>query len=85
MTEGGVGGLGLLASAIAGRVVEVVDGGVGEPAWTDGVVVFVDGTAGGADLVRAVAVQASLLAQGSLGPEIVRGLGRRLRLAATTR
>ena len=71
------GGLGLLASAIAGRVVEVVDGGAGEPAWTDGVVVFVDGEAGGPDLVRAVAVQASLLASGSLGPDVVRGLGRR--------
>ena len=69
--------LGLLASAIAGRPVEVAAAGPGEPAWTDGAVVFVDGEATGREQVRAVAVQASLLAAGSLAPEILAGLGRR--------
>jgi nitric oxide reductase NorD protein len=69
--------LGLLASAIAGRAVEVADASAGEAPWTDGAVVFVDGEVSPRDQVRAVAVQASLLAAGSLGPDILRGLGRR--------
>jgi hypothetical protein len=74
---GTVDRLGLLASAIAGRTVEVAEAEQGEPPWTDGAVVFVDGEASARDQVRAVAVQASLLAAGSLGPDVVGRLGRR--------
>jgi nitric oxide reductase NorD protein len=73
--------LGLLASAIAGRALEVAAGTPGEPAWTDGAVVFVDGDASGPDQVRTVSVQASLLAAGSLGSEVLGRLGRRGRVA----
>lgn len=72
-----VDGLGLLASAIAGRTVEVAEAEPGEQSWTDGVVVFVDGEASARDQVRAVAVQACLLAAGSLGPDVVGRTGRR--------
>ena len=49
----------------------------GEPAWTDGSTVFLPGDATGADQVRMIGVQASLLAAGSLDPEVVRSLSRR--------
>jgi nitric oxide reductase NorD protein len=71
----------LLASAIAGRTLEVGDAGTGERAWTDGETVFVDAHADAADLVRMVAVQASLLAAGSLRPGVARQLARRPALA----
>ena len=53
----------------------------GELPWTDGVAVFVDEEASLGDQVRAVAVQASLLAAGSLGPDIAARLHRRPALA----
>jgi nitric oxide reductase NorD protein len=71
----------LLASAIAGSPLEVADAGPGERAWTDGTTVFVDAHAAPADQVGMVAVQASLLAAGSLAPEVVRRLQRRPALA----
>jgi nitric oxide reductase NorD protein len=71
----------LLASAIAGRTLEVGVAGPGERAWTDGTVVFVDALAGPTEQVRIVAVQASLIAAGSLQPAIVRQLARRPALA----
>jgi hypothetical protein len=74
---GTVDRLALLASAIAGRPVEVAAGVPGEPPWTDGAVVFVDGEAGRREQVLAVAVQAALLGAGSLAPEVLAGLGRR--------
>jgi hypothetical protein len=46
------------------------------PSWTDGTVVFVDGALAPADQLRAVGVQAALLAAGSLSPDIVGHLGR---------
>lgn len=71
----------LLASAIGGRSLEVGVAGPGEPAWTDGTTVFVDAGMPPPEQVRAVAVQASLLAAGSLDPAVVRRLGRRPALA----
>jgi hypothetical protein len=64
----------LLASAIAGRTVDVApaDGS----SWTDGTTVFVEADASRADQVRMLGVQASLLAAGSLVPEIARHLKR---------
>lgn len=81
---GGPGGdeaverLGLLASAIAHRPLCVSAGPPGEPAWTDGRAIFVDADASGRAQLEAIAVQASLLAAGSLAPDVVRRLRRPL-------
>lgn len=73
--------LSLLASAIASRALHVAPAELGEPAWTDGRVVFVDASIGTREQVEAVAVQASLLAAGSLDREVVRRLTQRPALA----
>jgi nitric oxide reductase NorD protein len=72
---------GLLASALAGRTIAVASGGPGEPAWTDGLTVFIDVDESPSRQLEAVTVQASLLAGGGLGPEFVRKLVRRPALA----
>jgi hypothetical protein len=71
----------LLASALSGRALRVAPGEPGEPAWTDGRSVFVDAGASARDRLEALAVQASLLAAGSLEPDVVRRLTRRPALA----
>jgi nitric oxide reductase NorD protein len=73
--------LGLLASALAGRTVAVARGAPGEPAWTDGITVFIDAEASAARQIVSVTVQASLLASGSLAPDLMHKLGRRSGLA----
>ena len=73
--------LGLLASAIAQRPLQVAPGEPGEPAWTDGKVVFVDANECPRSQIASLVVQASLLAAGSLERDIVHGLGRREALA----
>jgi hypothetical protein len=73
--------LSLLASAISSRALQVAPGEPGESAWTDGKVVFVDAGIGRREQVQAVAVQASLLAAGSLDTDVVRRLTRRPALA----
>jgi len=73
-------GLGMLASALAGRAVAVADLRPGEPAWTDGQTIFVDAAAGRATL-EAVAVHASMIAADSLDPEVMRSLVRHPRTA----
>jgi nitric oxide reductase NorD protein len=73
--------LALLASALAGRTVAVAAGTPGEPAWTDGITVFVDAAEPPARQLEAVTVQASLLAGGGLEPGVLRKLGRRAALA----
>jgi len=45
----------------------------GEESWTDGVTIFASGDVG----LRGIAVQAALLAAGSLSPDVVRPLARR--------
>jgi hypothetical protein len=70
-----LGRLRLLASALSGRALEVAPGEPGEPAWTDGRMIFVDADASARDQLEALAVQASLLAAGSLEPDVVRRLG----------
>ena len=82
-TDGGRGPqrLALLASALAGRTVAVASGAPGEPAWTDGVTIFVDAAASAPEQRESVAVQASLLASRSLEPDVVRKLVRRPALA----
>lgn len=73
--------LGLLASALAGRTVAVAAGDRGEPAWTDGITVFVDAAESAGHQLESVTVQASLLAGGGLAPDVVRKLIRRPALA----
>jgi nitric oxide reductase NorD protein len=72
----------LLGSAIAGSPLSVVPAEPGQRSWTDGSVVFVEGALRPADQRRVVAVQAALVAAGSLAPEI---LGRLDRRAVVTR
>ncbi|EUA41105.1 hypothetical protein I549_5312 [Mycobacterium avium subsp. avium 2285 (R)] len=43
----------------------------GEPAWTDGQTIYVDAGAPGA--LKSLAVQASMIAAGSLRPDVVAG------------
>jgi hypothetical protein len=66
----------LLASAIAGRLIEVApvtdDDGA---AWSDGTTIFAAEDA--SDAQSAVVVQAALLGAGSLAPDVVARLGRR--------
>ncbi|ULE35939.1 nitric oxide reductase activation protein NorD [Mycobacterium sp. IDR2000157661] len=71
----------MLASALAGRPMAVAPLDPGEPSWTDGQTVFLDPTAGGRANVDSIAVQASLIAAGSLDPEAVGPLVRRPRVA----
>jgi Mg-chelatase subunit ChlD len=77
----GLGRLGLLASAIASRTLQVAPAEPGGPAWTDGRVVFVDADETPRKQIEALTVQASLLAAGSLDPDVVRRLTSRPALA----
>jgi len=79
--SGGLERFKLIASAIAGRTVEVAPVAPGERPWTDGVTVFADADASARAQLRCVAVQAALLAAGSLDPEVLRGLARRPAIA----
>ncbi|HEU4362605.1 MAG TPA: VWA domain-containing protein [Mycobacterium sp.] len=72
----------MLASALSGHPLQVAAGEPGSMAWTDGKTVFVDPDAGPDSQLEQVAVQAVLLAAGSLEAGIVRRLGRRRALAA---
>ncbi|OBH88353.1 nitric oxide reductase activation protein NorD [Mycobacterium sp. E2733] len=74
-------GLGLLASALAGRAVAVAALRPGEPSWTDGQAIHVDTGASARGQLEAVAVQASMIAAGSLDPDVMRPLLRHPRLA----
>lgn len=76
-----VQGLGMLASALAGRAVAVAELHPGEPAWTDGQTIYVDAAARGRARLESVAVLASMIAAGSLDPDVVRPLVRHRRLA----
>ncbi|OBK64024.1 nitric oxide reductase activation protein [Mycobacterium sp. 1165178.9] len=73
--------LGMLASALAGRAVAVDGLSRGEPVWTDGQTIFVDAAAGPLAQLEAVAVQASMIAAGSLEPDLVGALVRHRKLA----
>jgi nitric oxide reductase NorD protein len=77
MRDEALGRFGLLASAIAGRPLEVAPADAGQPAWTDGATVFVDPDARPDEQLCGIAVQASLLAAGSLSAEIIGRLPRR--------
>ena len=72
--------LGMLASAIAGRSVAIDSQRPGDPPWTDGQTVFVDTSLPVRATLEAIAVHASMIAAGSLDPDIVRPLARHSRL-----
>jgi hypothetical protein len=67
----------LLASAIANRPVQVSPGVPGELAWTNGKVVYIDAERSVHEQLAEVAVQAALLAAGSLETEVAAALARR--------
>jgi len=68
----------LLASGIAGRSLDVMPTAPGEHPWTDGTTIFLDDGTSALGQVAALAVQASLIAAGSLEPGVARRLvGRR--------
>jgi hypothetical protein len=73
--------LGMFACALAGRPVAVSELQPGEPAWTDGQTIYVDASARAHARLEAIAVQASMIAAGSLDPDVVRPLVRHPRLA----
>jgi nitric oxide reductase NorD protein len=73
--------LGMLASALAGRPVAVAETQPGEFSWTDGQTIYVDASAPAQTRLRAIATQASMIAAGSLAPDVVRPLVRHPRLA----
>ena len=72
-----LGRLSLLGSAISGRAVQVAPSAPGDPPWTDGTVIFVRPDASRHDQVEALALQASLIAVGSLEPGVARRLAGR--------
>ncbi len=82
MTDDRFARYGLLASAIAGRVLEVAPAGPGEASHTDGTTVFLDAElADPGQLRAALAVQAALVGSGSLEASVVDRLVRRPVLA----
>ncbi|HKT00566.1 MAG TPA: hypothetical protein VJT31_13610, partial [Rugosimonospora sp.] len=68
----GVARWNLLATALAGRAVHVEPGD--GPPWTDGRTIHLDPGTGRDDQLAAVAVQASLIAAGSLAPDVMAAL-----------
>lgn len=77
-------GLGMIASALAGRTVAVVELPAGQSPWTDGQTIHVaaGAPAGGEHrALKAVAVHASMIAAGSLHPDVLRPMVRHPRLA----
>jgi nitric oxide reductase NorD protein len=73
--------LGMFASALAGRPVAVAELQPGERPWTDGQTIYVDAAARARAKLLEIAVQASMIAAGSLDPDVVRALVRHPRLA----
>jgi hypothetical protein len=71
----------MLASALAGQPVAVAGLQPGEPPWTDGQTIYVDPSARARAKLEAVAVQASMIAAGSLDPDVLRALVRHPRRA----
>ncbi|MEU1980968.1 VWA domain-containing protein [Nocardia sp. NPDC019395] len=75
-------GLAILASAIAGRSLQVAYAPSGEPTWTDGHCIYLDPAAPLPQQRQSLALHASVIAGGGLDPGIMRSLGRRTSLAA---
>lgn len=64
----------MLASAVAGRPVEVVAGGPGEQAWSDGHTITLDPSEDSRKAIEAVVVHAALIGAGSLSADLMRPL-----------
>jgi hypothetical protein len=77
----GVARLRLLASAIAGRFVDVAPAGAGERAWTDGATVYLATDTAIGDQLRSLVVQAALLGANSFDRDVLSALARRPGLA----
>ncbi len=75
-TGADAGRFALLASAVAGRRLGVAFGDPQSPPWSDGRTVFIDPETGPRRQVECVVVQASLIAAGSLTPEMMSRLNR---------
>jgi nitric oxide reductase NorD protein len=73
--------LGMLASVLAGRSMAIDAQRPGVPTWTDGQTIFVDASLSMRSNLEAIAVHASMIAAGSLDPDVVRPLARHSRLA----
>jgi nitric oxide reductase NorD protein len=71
----------VIASAMAGRAVEVAPAERGSRTWTDGRTIFLESDVDALDRLRLLGVQASLLAAGSFRPDLVRRLRRHRPLA----
>jgi nitric oxide reductase NorD protein len=76
-SDGSAAALDFLASALSHRPLRVEPGAPGEPAWTDGRVIHLDVSKSARERLESLVVQASLLAAGSLEPDIVRQFVRR--------
>jgi hypothetical protein len=73
----GVERFSLLASALAGRQIDVIAADAGVATWTDGAAIFLDPELGHQEQIVAVAAQAAMLNAGSLRPELLAPLARR--------
>jgi nitric oxide reductase NorD protein len=71
----------MLASALAGRDIGIDDAGPGALAWTDGTLIYLDGTSAAQVQLMALCVQCALFAAGSLDLAMMRHLQRRPALA----
>lgn len=71
----------MLASALSRRDLGVDHSKAGEPAWTNGNVIYVSGNASFQTQLKELCVQSALLAAGSLERELVQRLARRPELA----
>jgi len=76
----GLGRYQLLASAIAGRTLDVTAGAPDESAWTDGFSIFIDPNAGARHQLTSISVQAALIGAGSFEQEVTAALARRPKL-----
>lgn len=74
-------GLAMTASALAGRAVAVLPLETGEPPWTDGQSIHLDPGAGLRACLASAAVQACLIAAGSLDADVIRPLARKPKVA----
>lgn len=70
----------MLASALAGRPVDVVEGSPGVRAWSDGRTITLDPGESSLRTIEAIVVQAALIGAGSLTDQLMRPLLRHKRL-----
>ncbi|HEY1828111.1 MAG TPA: hypothetical protein VGF87_08825, partial [Acidimicrobiales bacterium] len=80
MAHAGLERFGLLASALAGRTVDVEAASAGERTWTDGQRILIDPDLDRTEIVRGLSLQACLIAADSLAPQVLADLARRPKL-----